>query len=176
MKRAYDLYFAAFFAADFVLPLPATAASPDGLRGRPVLMTGTALIAASKRASLMSASAMTPARSSSLFLTLWSFAAARCLSRWISWYSALGIVKLSRTGFGSLSLGCLPARTAGDEPLLFVFFFGVLAEGARGSTARAAFTGALLVVGAAAFFLTAGLAGVWVVALVGAWVAIRSRL
>src|ERR1035437_6834252 len=67
--------------------------------GRPVLIAGTALMAARNAASNIEASALTPARSNSLFLTGQASLPARCLRSSSTLYSVLGIVKLSRTSF-----------------------------------------------------------------------------
>ena len=74
------------------------------LVGRPVLMAGTAPSAATNAASGMAASALMPARSSSLFLAGLASRAERCLRSSSTVYSAFGMVKLSRTSFGFFAL------------------------------------------------------------------------
>jgi len=70
--------------------------------GRPVLMAGTAAKLKSKLVSFIASSALRPARNSSLFLGACPSLAARCLSASSTSYSALGMVKLSRTSLGFL--------------------------------------------------------------------------
>lgn len=72
--------------------------------GRPVLIAGTAFKAAKNAKSDMAASALTPARINSLFLAALASLPARCLRSSRTVYSALGMVKLSRTSFGFFNL------------------------------------------------------------------------
>ncbi len=67
--------------------------------GRPVFSVGTAARADLKAPSFRPLSTVRPARSSSLFFTDVPSAMARVLSRSMTAYSALGMVKLSRTSF-----------------------------------------------------------------------------
>src|SRR5689334_9602036 len=110
------------------------------LAGRPVLSAGTAPRAAANAASPMAASAFTPARSTSLFLAGRPALAARCLSASSTAYSALGMVKLSRTSLGFFTFSGLAALAT-----------GAAGAGALTGAFAAAFTGAL----AGAFFTVA---------------------
>ena len=65
-------------------------------------MAGTSSRAVKNAVSCMAASALIPARSSSLFLTERPSLLARCLSASSTTYSTFGMVKLSRTNFGFL--------------------------------------------------------------------------
>jgi len=67
-------------------------------------MAGTVPSLFKNTASVMAASALIPARSSSLFFVGCAKPLARCFSASSTRYSALGIVKLSRTSFGFLAL------------------------------------------------------------------------
>ncbi|MES2880008.1 MAG: hypothetical protein V4713_16470 [Pseudomonadota bacterium] len=129
------------------------------LVGRPVLMVGTAFNAAKNAESDMAANALTPARINSLFLTELANLPARCLRSSSTVYSALGMVKLSRTSFGFFPL--LVFSTLEGVTALIACLAGVLTT-ALLTVLTAAFTGVL----AAAFatvlagVLTAGLMAV----------------
>ena len=69
-------------------------------------------MAARKTASGRVARCFMPARISSVFLTVTLSCAARCFMASSTKYSALGMVTLSRTIFGFLSLASLPAAMA----------------------------------------------------------------
>ena len=70
-------------------------------------MAGTLSSALRNAASDSAASALIPARSSSLFLTERVSFVARCLSASSTTYSSLGMVKLSRTSFGFFGFSTL---------------------------------------------------------------------
>lgn len=72
-------------------------------------MVGTAFKAALKAVSVMAASALIPARSSSLFLVGLATLAARCFRSSSTEYSDFGMVKLSRTSFGFFSFDAFSA-------------------------------------------------------------------
>src|SRR5450830_1184482 len=74
------------------------------LEGRPVLIAGTAFKAAKNATSVIAANALTPARINSLFLTELDSLPARCFRSSSTVYSALGMVKLSRTSLGFFAL------------------------------------------------------------------------
>src|ERR1035437_7278971 len=76
-------------------------------------MAGTACNAALSAVSDRAASALMPARSNSLFFTGWPNLAARCLSSSTTRYSALGMVKLSRTSLGFLTFSTFAAAALG---------------------------------------------------------------
>ena len=76
------------------------------------MMVGTAFKAARKAVSDMAARALMPARINSLFLTELLNWVARCLRSSSTVYSALGMVKLSRTILGFLALGAFSAAGA----------------------------------------------------------------
>jgi len=67
-------------------------------------MAGTAFKAAKNALSDIAANALMPARMSSLFFTGLDSFPARCLRPSSTVYSAFGMVKLSRTNFGFLTL------------------------------------------------------------------------
>lgn len=94
------------------LVLKALVASAASVFGRPVLMDGTACRAVRSAPSDRVASTFKPARNSSLFLTGWANADARCLRASITAYSSLGIVKLSRTSLGFFAFASLAATGA----------------------------------------------------------------
>lgn len=121
---------------------------PQSLAGRPVLMAGTALRAASKLASDMAARALIPARISSLFLIALPSLPPRCFNSSRMRYSSLGIVKLSRTSFGFLALSSFSILC------LAVVAMTVLGSVFTGDLAatRAATTGAALTAGLATVF------------------------
>ena len=81
------------------------AGSAASALGRPVLIDGTACKALRNALSDRPASTLSPARSSSLFLTGWASAVARSFRVSSTVYSSLGMVKLSRTSLGFLLLG-----------------------------------------------------------------------
>ena len=110
-KIASAIYLRPDFAAGFALEAPLACAA--SALGRPVLMEGTACRAVRSALSDNVASNFNPARSSSLFLTGWANADARCLRVSITAYSSFGIVKLSRTNLGFLAFTSLAATGAG---------------------------------------------------------------
>jgi hypothetical protein len=97
-------FLAATGASTFVAGLTAA--------GRPVLMAGTACSAVRNALSDSAARALIPARSNSLFLAGCASLMARCFSSSKTTYSVFGMVKLSRTSLGFLTLTGFAATAA----------------------------------------------------------------
>jgi len=116
------------------------------LVGCPVLPAGTAFSDARKELSDMAASALMPARMNSLFLTEFDNFPARCLRSSSRVYSPFGMVKLSRTNFGFLTLDAFSAvglATALTFTLFGAFAAAFFAEDLTRALVAAVLTGAV---------------------------------
>ena len=102
----------------------ATAGGDQSALGRPVFKVGTAPIAFRNARSFMAFKAWMPARSNSLLRTCCSKPSARRFSASSTWYSSLGIVKLSRTSLGFCALAGLATTSAAKTEAGGLFFVG----------------------------------------------------
>jgi len=137
-------------------------------------MVGTLAKAFLKAASVMPASALKPARISSLFLAATPMPMARFFISPICSSSALGMVKLSRTTLTFLSFRGLAGAAAGFGVVGFVVGLAALVLTGLAGALRADFAGegaADLPTGLAAFAFTAGWVTGFVADVVLAWAA-----